>query len=95
MFSPEQVKAFSDLGGFALFLLVVGVAAVGLHRQWIVPGWVYRQEREARQTAETQAIRNAEALEKLARAVTRDVVKPRRPAPAPVAAGPTSPHDPE
>ena len=70
-------------------------AAAGLLKQWWVPGWVYRQEREARQTAETQAIRNAEALEKLARAVTRDVVKSRRPAVPSVAARITSPHDPE
>ena len=95
MLSPELGKALADLGGFALFLLTVAVAAVGLHRRWIVPGWVYQQEREARQTAETQAIRNAEALEKLARAVTRDVVKSRRPAVAPVAARVASPHDPE
>jgi len=93
--SPELAKALADLGGFALFLFTVVTAAVGLHRQWFVPGWVYRQEREARQIAETQAIRNAEALEKLARAVTRDAAKPRHQPAAPVAARVPSPHDPE
>lgn len=73
--SPALGQALADIGGFALFLLTVVVAAVGFHRQWIVPGWVYRQEREARTTAEVQATRNAEALQKLARAVSRE---PRR-----------------
>lgn len=72
MIDPAIGSQLADLGGFALFLLTVVGAAVGLHRQWIVPGWVYRQERDSRQTAETQALRNVEALEKLARAVTRE-----------------------
>lgn len=72
MIDPQLGKQLADLGGFALFLLVVIVAAVGLYRQWWVPGWVYRQERDGRQTAETQALRSAEAIEKLARAVNRE-----------------------
>lgn len=72
MISPELGSALADLGGFALFLLVVAIAAVGLHRRWIVPGWVYQQEREAREKAETQAERNAEMLEAIARAIGRD-----------------------
>ena len=75
MIDPALGQQLADLGGFALFLLVVVTAAVGLFRQWWVPGWVYRAERDARLTAETQATRNAEALQKLARAVSRE---PRR-----------------
>jgi hypothetical protein len=82
--SPELGKALSDIGGFALFLLTVVTAAVGLLKQWWVPGWVYRQERESRISAEIQAVRNGEALEKLARAVTGDRSAPRkRPVDAP------------
>ena len=95
MLSPELAKALADLGGFALFLLAVVIAAVGLYRQWWVPGWLYRSSERAREVAETQAIRNAEALEKLARAVTRDAAKPRHQPAAPVAARVPSPHDPE
>jgi Tfp pilus assembly protein PilE len=69
---PALGSQLADLGGFALFLLTVVTAVVGLHRQWVVPGWVYRQERAARMRAETQALRNAESLEKLARAVSGD-----------------------
>ena len=76
--SPEVAQALADLGGFALFIFTVIFAVVALYRQWIVPGWIYRQEREAREKADTQATRNAEALEKLARAVSRE---PRRVAP--------------
>jgi len=73
--SPELAKALVDIGGFALFLLTVSIIAIGLYRQWWVPGWLWRLEREAREKAETQATRNAEALEKLARAASRE---PRR-----------------
>jgi hypothetical protein len=83
--SPDFGKQLADLGGFALFLLTVVTAVVGLHRQWLVPGWVYRQEREDRVRAETQAIRNAESLEKLARAVSREPVQRRSPAAHPEA----------
>ena len=73
--SPDQVQALSDLGGFALFLFAVALGAIGLFRGWIVPGWLYNQERDARKTAEIQALRNAQALEKLRRELARD---PRR-----------------
>lgn len=71
-------KSIADLGGFALFIVAIMWAAVALHRGWIVPGWVYRQERDSRITAEVQAVRNGEALEKLARAVTGERAVPRR-----------------
>jgi len=70
--SPELARALVDIGGFALFIFAVAVVAVGLHRGWIVPGWIYRQERDAREKADVQATRNAEALEKLAKAATRE-----------------------
>jgi hypothetical protein len=85
--TPELGKQLADLGGFALFLLTVVTAVVGLHRQWLVPGWVYRQEREDRLRAETQAIRNAESLEKLARAVSRESGQRRSQAVTPEAPG--------
>ena len=73
--TPEQVASFADLGGFALFLLVVAMGGIGFLKGWIVPGWIYRLEREAREKAEVQAARNAEAIEKLARSASRE---PRR-----------------
>jgi hypothetical protein len=73
--TPELAKSLVDIGGAALFLFTIALIAVGLWRQWWVPGWLYRLEREARERADVQAIRNAEALEKLARAVSRE---PRR-----------------
>jgi len=88
--SPEFAQSLADLGGFALFLLFVIVAAVGLYRQWWVPGWVYRQERQSRITAEIQAVRNGEALEKLARVVTGERPVRKRPAEQPA-----SIHDPD
>lgn len=41
---PAIGRALSDLGGFALFITTVVVSVVGLHRQWIVPGWIYREK---------------------------------------------------
>jgi hypothetical protein len=86
---PAALKALADAGGFALFLLIVVVAAVGLWRQWWVPGWLWKQERSQRITAEIQAVRNGEALEKLARAVTGEHAPRRRPPEKPLA------HDPD
>lgn len=39
---PSLLRSLADGGGLVLFLMVVATAAVGLHRQWLVPGWVYR-----------------------------------------------------
>lgn len=50
MIDPSIGKALADLGGFALFLLTVVTGVVGLHRQWWVPGFFYRDviaERDA------------------------------------------------
>lgn len=77
--TPELAQSLADIGGFALFILTVLVVVVGLYRQWWVPGWLYNQEREARKTAETQALRNAETLEKLARAASREPRRAPRP----------------
>ena len=73
---PALGRQLADLGGSALLILLIVLIGVGLWKQWWVPGWLWRQEREARQIAETQATRNAEALQKLARAVTRERDKP-------------------
>ena len=70
--SPELAQSLADLGGFALFLFTVTVAAVGLWKQWWVPGWLWRSERDARITAETQALRNAEALQRISKAMTSE-----------------------
>lgn len=77
----DLASQVADLGGFGLAVLIVLVAAIGLWKQWWVPGWLWKAERDARIQAEIQAIRNAEALEKLAKAVTREPRTPRPPAP--------------
>lgn len=38
---PAIGRSLSDLGGFALFLVAVVVAVVGLFRRQVVMGWVY------------------------------------------------------
>lgn len=56
----------SDAGGWAVFAFAVfGIALAG-YKRWIVPGWIYDQERDQRAKAEIQAERNSEALAKLA-----------------------------
>lgn len=70
--TPELAAQLADLGGFALFLFTVMIGVVGLYRGWIVPGWIYRQERDARLVAETQALRNSEALQKVAKAMSSE-----------------------
>ena len=72
MIDPAVGSQLADLGGFALFLLLLVVIGIGLYRQFWVPGWVYRQALDRLDKAETAAIRNAEAIEKLTRAVNRE-----------------------
>lgn len=86
----DLAQSIQDLGLAGMLVLIVVVATVGLARQWWVPGWLYRAERASRLTAEMQAVRNGEALEKLARAVTGE--RPARKRAEPAA---PSPHDPE
>lgn len=74
----DIAKSIQDLGLAGIIVFIVLTAAVGLAREWWVPGWIYRQERASRITAEIQAVRNGEALEKLARAVTGDRLPPRK-----------------
>ena len=52
MIDPSLGKTLADLGGFALFLLHLVVDAVGLYRQWWVPGWAHEDQDE--QIAELQ-----------------------------------------
>ena len=70
--SPDLLKALSDLGGTTLFVGVVIVAAIGLYRQWWVPGWLYRSEREGRQRAEREARASATTVSRLTMALTRE-----------------------
>jgi hypothetical protein len=57
----------SDAGGWVIFAFSAFWLGIGFHRGWIIPGWIYRQEREQRLKAEIQAERNSESLALLAR----------------------------
>ncbi len=56
-------KALSDLGGWAAFLVLIVVIAVGGFRRWWVFGWMFDRSEDARKTSDTQAERNADSLE--------------------------------
>ena len=70
--TPELARTLADLGGFALFLLLIVVIGVGLFREWWVPGYLYQRERHARELAETQAERNAKSIAELAKWVSSE-----------------------
>ena len=57
-FSPDQIKALSDLGGFALFLATVILAVIGLWRGFWVPGFIAMrdQKRADRLEAENRVL---------------------------------------
>jgi hypothetical protein len=61
------LDALSAAGGWAIFAFSVFWLAIAFHRGWVIPGWLYHQEREQRSKAETQAERNSESLALLAR----------------------------
>lgn len=62
-----SLEALSAAGGWAVFAFSAFWLAIGFHRGWIIPGFIYRQEREQRMKAEVQAERNSESLALLAR----------------------------
>lgn len=57
--SPDSLSALADLGWATLFLGTVVIIAVGMLRQWWVPGWIYRERERA--TTELRA-ENAELV---------------------------------
>ncbi len=61
----------SELYGPAGALAVLGFVVVALMRGDLVPGWMFKQEREQRIKAETQAERNTDALEAVADTVKK------------------------
>lgn len=65
-----------ELYGPAGALAVLAFVVVALIRGDLVPGFIYKDERAQRAIAETQAQRNAEALESLAKAI-HDRTHPR------------------
>jgi hypothetical protein len=57
-----------ELYGPAGALAVLAFLVLAMIRGDIVPGWVYKQEREQRAKVEVQALQNTEALNVLAKA---------------------------
>jgi hypothetical protein len=51
---PALGSQLADLGGFALFLLLVVTIAVGLWRGWWVPGFIAREWKGERDQARTE-----------------------------------------
>ncbi len=58
----------AELYGPAGALAALAFVVVALLRGDLVPGYIYRSEREQRQKAETQAERNADSIAQLAQA---------------------------
>ncbi|HEY6568593.1 MAG TPA: hypothetical protein VI341_13840 [Actinomycetota bacterium] len=65
---PDPV-VLAEAGPVAILLVGIGALTIGFVRGWVVPGWLYHQEREQRLKAETQAERNTDAIEAIAAAV--------------------------
>lgn len=59
----------AELYGPAGALAALAFVVLAMLHGDLVPGWVYRQEREQRIKGETQAERNADAIEQLTAAV--------------------------
>lgn len=60
MIDPIQL---ADAGPVAILLVGIGLLALGFVRGFVVPGWLYRQERDARLKSDTQAERARETVE--------------------------------
>ena len=67
---PDPV-ALAEAGPVAILLVGIGLLTWGFVKGYVVPGWLYRQEREQRVKAEIQAERNTDALEAVAATVQK------------------------
>jgi uncharacterized membrane protein YciS (DUF1049 family) len=67
---PDPV-ALAEGGPVVILLVGIGFVALGFLRGYVVPGWLYQQEREQRIKAETQAERNTEAIERVTAVVQK------------------------
>lgn len=67
---PDPI-ALAEAGPVAILLVGIGAVTWGFIRGWIVPGWLYRLEREQRLKAETQAERNTEAIAEITATVKK------------------------
>ena len=65
-------RSLADLGGFALSLVIVVVAAVGLYRQWWVPGWIYRRLDDRLAAKEAESRRQVITIARLTRQLERE-----------------------
>jgi hypothetical protein len=74
--------ALAQAGPVAILLVGIGALAAAFVRGTIVPGFIYRQERDQRLKAEMQADRNTESLAMLSRFIDgrRPVSGPDEPA---------------
>ena len=66
----------AELYGPAGALVALVFVVLAMMRGDLVPGYIYRSEREQRQKAETQAERNADALAALAKVAANGTALP-------------------
>ena len=74
---PSIEQLLGPLGLTAGALVAIGLMIRSFLKGDVVPGWLYRQEREQRMKAETQAERNAKALAEFVRDAIRQSGPPR------------------
>lgn len=61
---PETISAAGPwVTVVAVLIAIIVTAATAFVRGWIIPGWLYERSEKRAEKANTQAERNAEALE--------------------------------
>lgn len=71
----------AELYGPAGALAALAFVVIAMMRGDLIPGFIYRLEREQRQKAETQAERNADSIAELAKAAADAHSRLRQPGP--------------
>lgn len=82
--TPDLAASIADLGWATIAILLVLAAFMGLLiKQWIVPGWVYREkvaelgiERARREKAEDQLERSTDSHRELLESLLRPIHHP-------------------
>lgn len=69
---PAFLKSLADGGGLVLFLAVVVVAALAIHRGSLVPGWLYRQQQRELEEAKRELATAHKTIDRLTVQLARE-----------------------
>lgn len=69
---PALLKSLADGGGLVLFLTVIVIAALAIHRGIVVPGWIFRRQENELAEAKRELSTAHKTIDRLTVQLTRE-----------------------